>query len=146
VGAGEADVAYGSDTGGSIRVPAAYCGVAGLKTTHGRVPVDGVWPLAPSLDTIGPMGSTVTAVTEGMALLEPGFRADPQPATRVGRLRLPDVVTDARIDAAVDAALIRSGLDVGGVDPAGRGGPVQRTAARRSRDARQAGPPGAGQA
>jgi amidase len=42
---GEADIAYGSDTGGSIRVPAAFCGVTGLKTTHGRIPVDGVWPL-----------------------------------------------------------------------------------------------------
>src|ERR1039457_7100746 len=109
---GEAEIAYGSDTGGSIRVPSAFCGTVGLKTTHGRVPLAGVWPLAPSLDTVGPMASTVTGVTEGMALLEPGFRADPQPATRVGRLRLPDVVTDARIDAAVDAALIRSGLDV----------------------------------
>jgi amidase len=109
---GEAEIAYGSDTGGSIRVPSAFCGTVGLKTTHGRVPLAGVWPLAPSLDTIGPMASTVTGVTEGMALLEPGFRADPQPATRVGRLRLPDVATDARIDAAVDAALNRSGLDV----------------------------------
>jgi len=109
---GEAEIAYGSDTGGSIRVPSAFCGTVGLKTTHGRVPLAGVWPLAPSLDTIGPMATTVTAVTEGMALLEPGFRADPQPAIRVGRLRLPDVETDPRIDAAVDAALIRSGLDV----------------------------------
>ncbi|MDX6393839.1 MAG: amidase [Streptosporangiaceae bacterium] len=109
---GEAEIAYGSDTGGSIRVPSAFCGTVGLKTTHGRVPLAGVWPLAPSLDTVGPMASTVAAVTEGMALLEPGFRADPQPATRVGRLRPPDVVTDPRIDAAVDAALARSGLDV----------------------------------
>ncbi len=109
---GEAEIAYGSDTGGSIRVPSAFCGTVGLKTTYGRVPLTGVWPLAPSLDTVGPMASTVAAVTEGMALLEPGFRTDPQPATRVGRLRPPDVVTDPRIDAAVDAALARSGLDV----------------------------------
>ena len=109
---GEADVAYGSDTGGSIRVPSAFCGTVGLKTTYGRVPLGGVWPLAPSLDTVGPMASTVAGAAEGMALLEPGFRADSQPAARVGRLRPPDVVTDTRIDAAVDAALIRSGLDV----------------------------------
>src|ERR1700722_9760194 len=43
VASGDADVAYGSDTGGSIRVPAAYCGIAGLKTTHGRIPLTGVW-------------------------------------------------------------------------------------------------------
>ena len=44
----EADVAYGSDTGGSIRIPSAFCGTAGLKTTFGRVPLGGVWPLAPA--------------------------------------------------------------------------------------------------
>jgi amidase len=109
---GDARIAYGSDTGGSVRIPSAFCGTVGLKTTHGRVPLDGVWPLAPSLDTIGPMASSVTAVIEGMTLLEPGFRAESQPATRVGRLRLPDVLTDARIDDAVDAALTNSGLDV----------------------------------
>ena len=48
----EADIAYGSDTGGSIRIPAACCGVAGLKTTWGRVPLGGVWPLAPSLEDV----------------------------------------------------------------------------------------------
>src|SRR5580658_6019632 len=47
---GDADVAYGSDTGGSVRIPSACCGTAGLKTTWGRVSLDGVFPLAPSLD------------------------------------------------------------------------------------------------
>src|SRR5689334_16617309 len=63
----DADVALGSDTGGSVRVPSACCGTAGLKTTHGRVSRDGVWPLAPSLDTIGPMARAVAGVTLGMA-------------------------------------------------------------------------------
>jgi amidase len=57
VASGEADLAYASDTGGSIRVPSAFCGITGLKTTHGRIPLAGVWPLAPSMDTIGPMGA-----------------------------------------------------------------------------------------
>jgi amidase len=109
---GEADVAYGSDTGGSIRVPAAFCGIAGLKTTHGRLPLDGVWPLAPSLDTVGPMASTVAGLIEGMALLEPGFRVAARAAGRVGRLRPAQVPADPRIDRAVDAALARSGLEV----------------------------------
>ncbi len=72
---GQADIALGSDTGGSIRMPAACCGIVGLKTTWGRVPVDGVWPLAPFLDTIGPMARTVADVVRGMDLLEPGFAA-----------------------------------------------------------------------
>ncbi|MBZ9935732.1 amidase [Mesorhizobium sp. BR1-1-16] len=53
VAAGLADFALGSDTGGSIRVPASFCGLYGLRTTHGRVSVAGVMPMAPSFDTIG---------------------------------------------------------------------------------------------
>jgi aspartyl-tRNA(Asn)/glutamyl-tRNA(Gln) amidotransferase subunit A len=49
----------GSDTAGSIRAPASYCGVVGLKPTFGAVPVDGVMPLSPSLDTLGPISATV---------------------------------------------------------------------------------------
>ncbi len=108
----EADVAYGSDTGGSIRVPAAFCGIAGLKTTHGRVPLAGVWPLAPSLDTVGPMARDLAGVAAGMALLEPGFTVAAGPAGRIGRLRGTGVEVDPRIDAAVDAALRGSGLGV----------------------------------
>lgn len=53
VAAGIADIALGSDTGGSIRAPASFCGLVGLRTTHGRIPLEGIMPLAPSLDTIG---------------------------------------------------------------------------------------------
>ncbi len=62
VAAGLAAVAIGTDTGGSVRVPAALCGVTGLKVTHGRVPLTGVFPLASSLDTVGPLGRTVDDV------------------------------------------------------------------------------------
>ena len=90
VATGEADVAYGSDTGGSIRIPAACCGVAGLKTTWGRIPLAGVRPLAPSLDTVGPMAADVAGLIAGMRLLEPGFAVAPAPGRlRVGRLRVP---------------------------------------------------------
>jgi amidase len=53
VAGGLVDLALGSDTGGSIRVPASYCGIYGLRPSHGRVPLGGVMPLAPSFDTVG---------------------------------------------------------------------------------------------
>ena len=112
VAGAEADIAYGSDTGGSVRIPAAFCGVTGLKTTHGRISLRGVWPLAPSLDTVGPLSRDVAGTAAGMAWLEPGFAVSAQPARRVGRLRPAQVSVDPRIDAAVDAALARSGLEV----------------------------------
>ncbi len=56
--AGMAPLALGSDTGGSIRLPAAYCGVVGVKPTFGRVPLAGTWPLCATLDHAGPMART----------------------------------------------------------------------------------------
>jgi amidase len=102
VATGEADIALGSDTGGSVRVPSACCGTTGLKTTYGRIPRAGVWPLAPSLDTIGPMARDIDGLVQGMQLLEPGFESAPRPATTIGRLRTSG---DSRIEAAVDLAL-----------------------------------------
>ena len=116
VASGEADVAFGSDTGGSIRIPAACCGVAGLKTSWGRIPLTGVWPLAPSLDTVGPMARDVAGLVAGMALLEPGFTVTAGRPPRVGRV---DVGADPAIDAAVDAALAATGWPVIQVELAG---------------------------
>ncbi len=59
VAAGLCAAAVGTDTGGSIRIPAALCGVVGIKPTYGRVPVDGVVPLSWSLDHVGPLTRTV---------------------------------------------------------------------------------------
>jgi amidase len=109
---GDADFGYGTDTGGSVRIPAAFCGLAGLKTTYGRISTEGVWPLSPSLDTVGPIALNVAGLAAAMALLEPGFRPGTAPATRLGRLRGTGEQIDPRIDAAVDAALARSGLKI----------------------------------
>src|SRR3984957_7321326 len=66
VPAGVCDLAIGTDTGGSIRIPAAYCGVVGLKPTYGLVPTDGVFPLSPSLDHAGTLTATAA---DGIALI-----------------------------------------------------------------------------
>lgn len=110
VAAGEADVGLGTDTGGSVRIPAACCAIVGLKTTWGRVPAAGVWPLAPSLDTVGPLARDVAGVVTGMRLLEPGFTVASRPAGVVGRLRIDGV--DPAVEDAVDAALDAAGVRV----------------------------------
>ena len=116
VATAEADVAYGTDTGGSIRIPAACCGIAGLKTTWGRIPVQGVWPVATTLDTVGPMARTVSGLVLGMQLLEPGFEVTDPSGPHIGR-----VVIDAgsQMDTAVDEVLQASELSVAEVHVAG---------------------------
>ncbi|MDQ1699742.1 MAG: amidase [Frankiaceae bacterium] len=101
----DVDVALGSDTGGSIRIPSACCGTAGLKTTYGRVSLERVWPLAPSLDTVGPMARDISGLVAGMQLLEPGFAVAPHGATTIGRVRTSgDPVIEATIDEALHTA------------------------------------------
>jgi amidase len=111
VATGEADVAYGSDTGGSVRIPSACCGTAGLKTTWGRIPLGGVWPLSPSFDTVGPMARDVAGLVTGMKLLEPGFTvAEPRGVDELVVGRLP-IDADPAITGAIDTALHRVGWD-----------------------------------
>jgi Asp-tRNA(Asn)/Glu-tRNA(Gln) amidotransferase A subunit family amidase len=119
-----ADIAFGTDTAGSVRVPAACCGIVGLKTTYGLVPIEGVFPIEPKhLDTVGPMGKDVAHVVQGMELLQNGFATRYTAAVaakpsgkriKVGRLRLAG--TDPRIDQAVDGALSRANFQVVALD------------------------------
>jgi aspartyl-tRNA(Asn)/glutamyl-tRNA(Gln) amidotransferase subunit A len=73
IAAGDVRLALGTDSGGSIRIPAAWCGVVGFKPTYGLVPADGCFPLAPSYDHVGPMAATVEGCTELMTALVPDF-------------------------------------------------------------------------
>jgi aspartyl-tRNA(Asn)/glutamyl-tRNA(Gln) amidotransferase subunit A len=73
--AGLADAALGSDSGGSIRIPAACCGVVGFKPTYGLVSLEGCFPLAPGFDHAGPMARSVGACAEMMQALVADFQA-----------------------------------------------------------------------
>jgi aspartyl-tRNA(Asn)/glutamyl-tRNA(Gln) amidotransferase subunit A len=73
VAAGLADAALGTDSAGSIRIPAACCGVVGHKPTHALVPLDGCWPLAASFDTGGPIAADVETCERMLQALVPGF-------------------------------------------------------------------------
>jgi aspartyl-tRNA(Asn)/glutamyl-tRNA(Gln) amidotransferase subunit A len=68
---GLADAALGTDTGGSIRIPAACCGIAGFKPTYGLVPIDGAFPLAPTFDHAGPMARDVAGCIELLGIEVP---------------------------------------------------------------------------
>ncbi len=123
VAAGFAPWAIGTDTGGSVRLPASWCGLTGLKTTIGRVSTHGILPLSPTLDTPGPMARSVLDAAllynlmQGPDALDPRTRGimpdDPMPALQRGirglRLaRMPDVEragVAAEVIAAYDASL-----------------------------------------
>jgi len=107
VAAGLAAAAIGSDTGGSIRFPAAYCGVTGLKPSRGFVSTEGICTMAPSLDHLGPMASSA----DGCALLLGamsglGNTLPPSPASARRFGYLPDLLS-SRLDPEVQAAYRR---------------------------------------
>ena len=104
--AGLADAALGSDTGGSIRIPAACCGVTGFKPTYGLVPLDGCFPLAPTFDHAGPMARDVGGCMRLLEALAPGFAPDELELDEleVGVLwtELADPLVRGRVEAAAD--------------------------------------------
>lgn len=105
-----ADVALGTDTGGSVRIPAALCGIASLKTTIGTVSTRGVYPLSQTLDTVGPMGRRIVDVislyeamtgNRRVALHSTNLRG-----LKIGRLRFAE--SETIVDTLIDAVLRES--------------------------------------
>ncbi|PRX37351.1 aspartyl-tRNA(Asn)/glutamyl-tRNA(Gln) amidotransferase subunit A [Meinhardsimonia xiamenensis] len=84
VAQGLAPLAIGSDTGGSVRIPAAWNDLVGLKTSHGRLSLEGVVPLCPRFDTVGPLARTVEDAALALAALEGGRPADLAGASLAG--------------------------------------------------------------
>ncbi len=94
VAAGLVRVGIGTDTGGSVRVPAALTGIFGLKPTHGSVPLTGVFPLAASVDTVGPLARTVADLAAAHRAMaghdpsDPWSRVLPEPRPLTGHPRI----------------------------------------------------------
>jgi amidase len=99
IAAGLADFAVGSDTGGSIRVPAGCCGIVGLKPSFGRVSRAGAVPAYSTLDCIGPFARDVAGVEQAMAIIAPDWRGPA--AAGAGKLAFVVTSTDAEIAAMV---------------------------------------------
>src|SRR4051794_10989109 len=120
VAAGVVDHALGTDTGGSIRIPAAYCGIVGLKPSYGLVPVEGVFPLSTSLDHVGTLTTTVAQTRRLLEVLA-GVSLDAAPPSRIGVLRRqlddPDLTLGVRdrMHEAI-AALAAAGFEIVDVD------------------------------
>ncbi|WP_176016480.1 amidase [Burkholderia sp. BCC0398] len=111
VGLGAVDAALGTDTGGSIRGPAACCGVAGLKPTFGRVSRRGVAPADTTLDCVGPFAREIRTLVAVMAAIAPDFdRAQATASVEGCTVAQLAVETDPAIAAALDAAVRASGL------------------------------------
>ena len=94
--------ALGTDTGGSCRIPAAFCGIVGFKPTQRRVSLAGVFPLAPTLDSVGPLANSASCCAALDSLLSGGQGADEPPAALAG---LTIGVIEGYVDEGLDAAV-----------------------------------------
>jgi amidase len=108
VAAGVADFALGTDTGGSIRIPAACCGVFGFKPTFGRVSRAGVLPAHSTLDCVGPLSSRMEWIIRAMQIIDPSFKAETSPEDVT--LGVVDVACEPFIAGAIEKAVAVSGL------------------------------------
>ena len=105
VAAGLVDLALGTDTAGSIRIPAALCGVTGHRPTHGLVPVDGVVPVAWSLDTVGPLSRTAAECRRALEVMAGRSLSIETTEPRIGIVTRLFELADPTVAAACEHAL-----------------------------------------
>ena len=106
------DFALGTDCGGSVRLPASYCGVLGMRPTHGRVPVEGIIPFAPSFDVAGWFARDAQLFERvGQVLL--GYEAEPPPPKRLLYARDAFDVVDPRVTEALEDAVQKAAFIIG---------------------------------
>lgn len=137
VAAGLADLGLGTDTGGSVRVPASFCGLYGWRPTHGRLPMEGVLPFAPTFDTVGlfarsarllATGASVLLDASSHAIRQPRFllavdafalaEPEPQQLLRAAALRL-GIVTEVEIYDGAEAEFFEAYTTLQGLDVVG---------------------------
>ncbi len=102
---GMCEIAIGSDTGGSVRIPAALCGVVGFKPSRQRVPIEGAFPLSKTLDSIGPLATSVADCAKADAIMAGEPWAPLEPIVLGGlKFGLPEGLLLERLDDIVGAA------------------------------------------
>jgi AtzE family amidohydrolase len=143
VAAGFVALSLGSDTNGSIRVPASYCGVFGLKPTYGRLPRTGTFPFVHDLDHLGPLARTVTDLAVAYDVMQGYDAGDPACVRRANEPTIPDLKQDA---AGLRAAVLDDWFESGATDDAleavarvaGALGPIRKMTLPEARRARAA--------
>lgn len=113
VAAGLCDFSLGTDTGGSVRIPACCCGVFGFKPTFGRIDRRGVMPAQTSLDCVGPFAGSLSMLIEAMRIIDPTL--EPLPDVADISIGMVSVEASAEVQRAIDAVLDASGLALGKV-------------------------------
>lgn len=106
---GMAAATIGSDTGGSVRIPAGLCGIAGFKPTQARIPLEGAFPLSPTRDSIGPLGpSAASCIYLNRIMAAEPVELPPAVSLRGLRLGVPTTILQDGMDASVAAAFTRA--------------------------------------
>jgi amidase len=117
VGGGIVDLALGSDTGGSVRVPASYNGIYGMRPSHGRISLEGVMPLAPSFDTVGWFARDPALLAAAGRVLLQDDRPGPQQPGRVLLARDAFARVEPAVLPALQAAVARVEAILGPAEP-----------------------------